>query len=264
MSILSQTKPPSSPEDYKIKALLVGPSKGGKSTSSMTLPGKKLSVDLDGRGAALVGFKDVEVLRDPFIRHKKNDPQPFLNMIKLKDELWSQVEDEELKYDSLIIDGLSSLKRICMDFCMTLAGADRKTLSTMPGGGPSQAHYGPHIHATDQLINQILPLPMHIAFTGHTYTFEDDLTNQIESWPNVYGRGLRSEIGSWFDEVYFCSGEGKKGFFWETQPQRRMSFLGSTLNRMGKFWNPSEPIKIDFESKGPIGFEDLIERRFKK
>ena len=259
MSLLNSAAPPKDHENYLIKALLVGPSKGGKTTSALTLPGKKLLIDIHSkRSQASVGFEDVEIIS--LVPDTKRPGDPWNQLEDLVVELWDEANEGSLKYDSIILDDLSGMKRLCMDSCLRIMVSGGKTLATAPGGGPSQAHYGPHIFKTDQLINRIIPLPVHIVFTGHVYTFEDDLTNKLESWPNVYGRGLRSEIGSWFDETYYAyADEGKH--YWRTESDRTYSFLGSTLNHLHKFWDPSKPIEIDFDAP-PTGFADLLKRRF--
>jgi hypothetical protein len=259
MTTLSSASAPANQENYLIKAMLVGPSKGGKTTSALTLPGNKLLIDIHSkRSQAAVGFEDTSVIS--FKPDPKHPAKPWSALEDLVIEMWDAVNDETFDYDSVIIDDLSGMKRLCMDSCLAIMGAGGKTLAKAPGGGPSQAHYGPHIHKTDQLINRIIPLPVHVCFTGHVYTFEDELTNKLESWPNVYGRGLRSEIGSWFDETYYAYEEDGK-HFWQTTSTRSFGFLGSTLNHLHKFWKPTDPIEIDFDSP-PVGFADLLERRF--
>lgn len=261
MTLLESATPPRDPEGYLIKALIVGPSKGGKTTSALTLPGRKLLVDIHSkRSQAAVGFENIEVISlkpDP-----KHPAKPWNALEDLVLEIWDALEEDKFPYDSVIFDDLSGMKRLCMDSCLEIMASGGKKLAKAPGGGPSQAHYGPHIHKTDQLINRIIPLPLHVVFTGHVYTFEDELTNKLESWPNVYGRGLRSEIGSWFDETYYAY-EEKGNHYWLTSSTRAYSFLGSTLNHLHKYWDPEESIKIDFESP-PVGFEDLLQRRFGK
>ena len=209
-SNLSSAKPPSNPEDYLIKALIVGPSKGGKTTSALTLPGKKLLIDIHSkRSQAAVGFDNVDVIL--FKPESKPSAKPWDALEALVEEIWEAINSDSFHYSAIIWDDLSGMKRLCMDSCLSIMAAGGKRLATAPGGGPSQAHYGPHIHKTDRLINQIIPMPVHTVFTGHVYTFEDDLTNKLESWPNVYGRGLRSEIGSWFDETYYAYEEDLNG-----------------------------------------------------
>jgi len=265
MPSLSDAKPPANPDDYLIKALLVGPTKTGKTTSALTVPvekGKKnLLIDIHSkRSQAAVGFDDVEVIS--FKPQSKPSAKPWDELESLVAEMWDAVAEDNFPYSGIVWDDLSGMKRLCMDSCLSIMASGGKKLATAPGGGPSQAHYGPHIYKTDRLINQIIPLPCHIVFTGHVYTFEDELTNKLESWPNVYGRGLRGEIGAWFDEAYHVYADDGK-HYWKTDSDRNLSFLGSTLNHLHKFWDPTKPIEIDFDSP-PTGFADLLERRFGK
>ena len=255
--LLEKAKPPVDPEELFIKALLVGPSKTGKTTSAMTLPGKKLLIDTDLRSDSIVGVPDVDVLQ--IVLDPKSLTKGWGECEKVVEELWGQVKANKLAYDAVIFDGLSSMRRLCMSHCLTLTGSGAQKLTTSPGGGPSQAHYGPHIHLTEKLINKALPLPMHVLFTGHFYNFEDSSTNKMEWFPWVFGSGLRNEIGSWFNECYVTSRRLKK-FQWQTIADSKLTFIGSSLNRLGKYW--VDPIEIDF-SKPLVGFADLINRRGK-
>jgi hypothetical protein len=90
------------------------------------------------------------------------------------------------------------------------------------------------------------------------------MTNRTEWWPNVFGRGLRNELGSWFDETYGAYREREDGqykHYWQTGSDRKLSFLGSTLNKLNKHWK--DPIPINFDEE-PTGFESLLELRFGK
>lgn len=246
--------------NYRIKALLVGPSKSGKSTSAATIPGSKLVIETDKRESVWEGTPDTDIILIHQSQTKRD--KPWESMKSLLNEIWDAVNANSFGYDALIFDGLSSEKRITMDWCLNLSGNKSEQLSKMPGGGPSRAHYGPHIFETDQFINKALALPLHIVFTGHFYTFEDEVTKKIEVWPNVFGNGLRNEIGSWFDETYATSyNRITKSYQWITSADSKLTFLGSTLNRRGKYWE--SPITIDF-SEDKVGFEKLLDLRFNK
>ena len=255
MAILSRAAPPKPVAERFIKGLLVGPSKTGKTTSSMTLPGKKLLIDTDLRSDSIVGFPDVDVIQISYVeRDLKKGWSECENLVS---ELWVEAKKPKFPYDSIIFDGLSSLRRLCMGYCLTLTGSGAQKLTTSPGGGPSQAHYGPHIHLTEKLINRALPLPCNVVFTGHFYNFEDETTNKMEWFPNVHGRGLRNEIGSWFNECYITSRRLKK-YQWQTLPDSKFTFAGSSINKLGKIWQ--DPVIIDFDAP-PIGFAKIIAMR---
>jgi len=248
--------------DYRIRALLIGPSKGGKTTSAVrTLPGKKLLIDTDGRAHSVAGLPDVDVIQ---VKRTEEKAEAWENLLTLKDDLWQLVEDKSFTYDAIIYDGLSSMRKITMDYCMTIHGSDGKLLQRIAGVVPTIAHVQPHMHETTKFIFNQLALPCHIVFTGHFSVYEDKNTNRIEYWPNVLSSSMRSEIGSWFDEVYHCWGEPTKDgmkYYWQTAPDRKLAFIGSTLNKQNKFWE--SPIEIDLD-KSPAGFDYLMQKRFNK
>jgi len=255
---LEKARPPKPPAKMYIKVLLVGPSKTGKTTSLMSLATPILVVDTDLRSESIIGFPDVDVYQ--IFPNPTSLTKGWNEAVTIGDELWEQVRLNKLKYKTIIFDGLSSLRRLCMQHCLTLTGTGAQKLSTSPGGGPSQAHYGPHIHLTEKFINKVLPLPANIAFTGHFYNFEDKDTNKMEWFPSVFGSGLRNEIGSWFNECYVTKREKGK-YYWQTLADRKYTFIGSSLNKLCKYWK--DPIEIDFDSP-PVGFADLLNRRAEK
>ena len=244
---------------YKIRALLSSPGSGaGKTTSACTAPGRKYIVDIDNRADVVAGFPHVEILRchEPDSR----SPKAWDRLVKVKRELWALARDpENFPYDTVIIDGLTALFRVCMNWSLLLD--PKRGL----GGCPAQQHYGPQMKNTSDWITSILGLPCHVIFTGHENIVEQD-GGQLACWlPKVTGK-LATEVPKWFNETFYCwrqgtVKEGKTGyqFFWSTQGSGKREYLKSSLNQLQKYW--SDPVEVDF-SKEFTGFEGLLIRRF--
>ncbi|MFA7162262.1 MAG: AAA family ATPase [Candidatus Methanomethylophilaceae archaeon] len=237
-------------ETFKIKALLLGDSGGGKSTSACTIPGKKLVLECDRRSESLAGTPDVQVV-DIFTWE---DAQAVV------EELWTLAREEKpFPYSAIIGDSLSSLSRMAMEWSMNLTDSKGKKTPTGLGGVPAQQHYFPQMHAVSQLILAAIPLPCHIVFTGHLDIYEDKVLNTIDIYPKITGK-IRTEVSSWFNETYLCARKGGK-YYWATAPFQRYTFLKSAMNKLGKYWQGD--VELDF-SQPPTGFEHLLDLRFRK
>jgi hypothetical protein len=258
-SMLSQIRPAKemTREDFKFKALLLGDSGGGKSTSALTLPGRKLVIDLDGRQESLVGFPDTELLQ--IVETDPESPTAWNDLEALKNELWSLARSGDFLYEGIIIDGFTRLGRYAMNMALQLTDANGRKMSRGPGGGPAQPHYLPQMNALTKFTMQMLPLPCHIIFTGHIDIYEDKTLNTINFYPKITGK-IRTEVSSWFNETYLCYRD-KKGYHWTTAPQGRYTFLKSAANQLGKFWD--QTLTIDFDHP-PTGFAEILELRFGK
>jgi len=266
MSLLNNIQPAKDinpANNLKLKTLLVGASGSGKTTGSTTLPGKKLLIDLDGRSASLAGFLNLDIYqiseKDP------NQPNAWLELEKLKEEIWTTIKQGKFPYDSLIVDSISSMTRFAMNWSLLLTGSDNKLMSRGPGGGPAQPHYMPAMFKMDRFINAILAFPLHICFTAHEELFEDEHLKTLTFYPKITGK-LRTEIGNWFNETYLTKTikgiEGKTKYLWQTMGGGdRRPFIKSALNQLGKYWE--DPIELNFEVE-PRGFELLIKKRFDK
>lgn len=265
MTILDEAKPAEEMTlaNYRIRCLLSSPGSGaGKTTSACSLPGSKLLIDIDNRAEAIAGFKDVEVLGCYEINSRS--PRAWMRLEDIKKELWSQArlaakEEKEFPYSGLIVDGLTALMRICMNWSLLLDS--KRGL----GGCAAKQHYGPQMkNATDWILS-ILVLPCHVVFTGHENLVEQD-GGQLACWlPKITGK-LNTEVAKWFNETYYCWREsqvkdGKLGyqFFWTTQGTKKREYLKSSMNQLQKYW--SDPVEVNF-SKERVGFVDLLHRRF--
>ena len=244
-------------ENYLIKALLVGPSGGGKSTFAATIPGNSLVLDCDLRSESLVGLPGVEIFEigEP----DTDNPTAFDRLCQIKDELWDLAKSPDgLPYDTIIVDGYTRLGRYAMYKALQLTDSRGQKMATMPGGGPAQPHYSPQMTWVVNFSMQMLPLPCNVIFTGHVDIYEDKHLQSIHFYPKITGK-IRTEVSSWFNETYLC--EYKKEYLIHTLPQGRYDFLKSSLNTRGKYWESPRTVDLD---KNPCGFAELLDLRFKK
>lgn len=243
------------PLKYHFKVLLTGPSGSGKTLSAITLPGKILLVDFDGRAETVIGEENVEVLscHEPDPR----SPQAWQRAEAIRRQVISEVKNKVFPYDSIVWDGLTMLGRYGLNWALTLD--PKRGL----GGAPAQQHYLPQMDNLAKFVLSTLALPLNILYTGHIELIEDINTGKVVYLPKITGK-LRTEIGNWFSETYLCfrqmdTEEKKLRYYWLTAGSGRYEFLKSTLNKRGKFW--SDSVEINFDSS-LVGFKSLLRKRF--
>jgi len=244
-------------ENYKIKALIVGKPGVGKTQSSITIPGKKLLIDYDNRSETVAGTKDIDIL--PIHSQDPRAVEPWLKKAdKIPQLLWSKMRREELEWDVVIEDSLTSLLHHAMNWSLTLD--PKKGL----GGSPAKHHYGPQMFNVEQHIRSMIALPVHYVLTAHAELIEDEEVGGVVFLPKATGK-LRTAIPSWFNECYHAYSDkdkdGNRVYFWNTSGTGRWDFLKSTMNQLGKYWQ--DPIQINFDDP-PVGFQRLWEYRFHK
>ena len=244
------------PETYKIKAFIAGPSGSGKTQSSTTLPGKRLHLDFDGRSATLAGIANTHIIE--IIEKDPRSPRAWQKAEAILAELTTAVGQKKLSYDSIIADGLTSMGRQSMNWALLLDPGRGL------GGAPARQHYLPQMDTLSKYVLRLLALPLHVCVTGHLELFEDEEMGGHKLYPKITGK-LRSEVANWFNECYYSyrsydSEKKKTRYYWMTAGSGRQEFFKSSLNQLGRFWN--DPISLDFSSGKPVGFMDLLERRF--
>lgn len=254
-------------EDYLIKAFLAGPSGAGKTTTALTLPGKKLLIDVDHRAESIFGFEDVEVL--PCWSLDPSSAKGWEKLTKVKDELWALVHSNNFPYSLILLDGLTSMNRVAMNWSLLL------NPKTGLGGAPAEQHYVPQMHVLANFILGMLPLPCHVVLTGHMEFHEDRKYNTLEWAPRMYGK-TRNEICAWFNESYYCEkrkdkpaedGTQRQRFIWNTMGTGRKEMFKSSMNHLGKYWD--DPIEVTLPKDwtgspedAPQGFTKLLDMRF--
>jgi len=246
------------PEKYKIKAFLAGRSGSGKTQSAITLPGRKLLLDHDNRSETVAGTPNLEIIK--ILEPEPRSPRAWQKAEAILTEINTAITKKTFPYDAIIPDGLTMMGRHSMNWSLLLDPGRGL------GGAPARQHYLPQMDTLSKYVLRMLALPVHVCITGHMELFEDEEMGGHKLYPKITGK-LRSEVENWFNECYFCyrrkgeKGEGTR-YYWMTAGSGREEFFKSSMNSLGRFWN--DPIPLDFSKGKPVGFQDLLERRFGK
>jgi hypothetical protein len=245
-------------DTYKIKCLICSEGSGdGKTTAGCTIFGKKLLIDLDNRSESVADWPNIEIIKifEPDVKN----PKAWDKLVKLKEELWKATEMDIYPYDSIIVDGLTELFRLCMYWVQHMDG---KKESFGIAGSPGEQHWGPQMKHVADWIRSMIGLPTHLVVTSHEEIKEFRKTGETKYGPMSTGK-LIVEIPKWFNETYYNlrirEKEGPVKFFWYTQAFKRHNYLKSSLNCMQKYWN--DPIPLDFSDE-VVGFPALWQKRF--
>lgn len=264
MPVLDKAQPSTKlRREAKVKALLVGPSKSGKTTSACTILAampeseRALLVDIDLRASSVYGTPRLDVIQ--ILEPDPMAPKAWTELKQLKSELWMLARKNEFPYGAIIFDGLTKINTIAMNYVLTLRTTKGDMVSRGLADSPAQPHYAPQMQELSRLVNSLIPLPCHIIFTGHLDLYKDDVLGTFQYFPRVYGK-TRTEIGSWFDETYLCEraskGGGKMEHRWVTDGTTRNDFLGSSLNKRHKLWK--SPLVLDLDKPKP-GFAHILD-----
>jgi len=261
MTILELAKPAESVkrENYLIKALLVGKSGSGKTTSAgLTLPKPTLVLDYDNRAESIAGAEGIDVIK---LLPTATDAMVWKRVTELEAELWSKVRAKDLKYKSILEAGLSSMNRMSMYWALLLD--PKRGL----GGSPAKQHYGPQIKNLQDHIMTMLALPVNYVLEAHYELVEDQESGMTTFLPLLFGKKARSELPGMFNECYHAfhasdDKEKRERYYWHTSGFGRFDFMKSSLNNpAGKYW--TDPIEIDLAEQ-VTGFQKLLELRFGK
>lgn len=283
MSILSTARPAKEmTKENWVKAFLVGRSKTGKTESSITLPLVEnkplLALGLTPRTkATLRGYEHVHILeiienrtetkkKVTGIEHRFI-PEAWEKTNDVLTELWTIARSKEpFPYSGIIFDDSSAANRYAMNFILSLKkmkeGKVKETEKGIGGAPKWETHYVPHtMEMTRVIAGLLIPLPCHVVVCGHYDVFKNEDTNETFCEPAVYGKQLRSQMPSWFNEVYECITKydfrtKKERYYWTTFGTGQKDFLGSTLNKQNKVWE--SPFEIDL-SEPKAGFAKLLE-----
>lgn len=242
---------------FKLRCLLLGKSGTGKSQSAVTLPGKVLLVDFDGRSNTVAGYENIHVLS--ILEPEPRLPKAWDAAEALRKKILEQINAGTFSYSSIVWDGMTSLGDYCMNWSLTLDS--KRNL----GGSPAQQHYSPQMHNFTRFIQSTLSMPVHTLWTGHPVMHDDPDTGRTMWFPNVYGKGPRATLTGWFNECYltysnFDSERQRTRYGWYTAGSGKLNFFKSSLNNLGRFW--TDPIELDFDKSPQVGFRDILTRRY--
>ena len=243
---------------FLIKVFLAGASGTGKTQGAMSLPGRKLLIDLDNRAESVFGTKDLHIIKchepDP------KSPMAWDRLKKIQEQILVDIEEDDFPFETIIYDGLTMMGRIAMNWALLFDS--KRGL----GGAPAKQHYGPQMDNLSKFIISALTVPKNICFTGHMDMFENVQSGEMQFLPKITGK-LRSELSNWFNETYYTyrdeDDDGNTRYKWLTAGNEKYEFFKSAMNSLGKYW--SDPVVIPKEgyADDSNGFNQLLKWRFK-
>lgn len=241
---------------YKLRVMLMGKTGTGKSQSAVTLPGRILLIDFDGRKETVAGAPNIDTIS--ILEKEPGVPKAWGTAEAVRKKMIVEINKGVFPYDSVVWDGATSLGEYCMNWALTLDPKHNL------GGAPAQQHYTPQMHNFMRFVESTLSMPVHVLWTGHPVLIDDPEGRSVYT-PNVYGKGPRATITSKFNECYFCFRKfdpehARQRFYWYTAGEGKFDFFKSALNNLGRYW--TDPVELDFDSSDPVGFQDLLARRF--
>jgi hypothetical protein len=177
-------------DDLRLKIMLVGPFGSGKSTFCSSIPGSMYVFDFDEH---ILGYRDRD---DVWFDQFPMSPQGWVKFEKIIPEVGRAVR--EGKYDTVVVDSLTSMGDIAMERAMQIdpkRGDDE---------GPIwNVHYGIVKNIMSAKLHIILSWPCNVIFNSHWGLAKDKQGNIISADPMLTGQ-LSVKIPGLFDEVYSC------------------------------------------------------------
>ena len=210
-----------------VKALVIGRTGIGKTTSLLTLPRDKTLVVGVERGLLPLRNKKYAT----FTIQNWQDVRELLSALRksngLIDEARKLVGDDfEMKV--VAIDSLSAIAEMCKE---QITGIDRKELISKKTGGKTEsldgiydeqmtmADWGLFLTRMTQMTSAFVKLPYHIIFTCLSQFNEDKETGAIMWRPGIQGR-FGDNVGAYFDLILHMengkTADGKETRVWRT------------------------------------------------
>lgn len=114
---------------------------------------------------------------------------------------WDAIEKGEWPYETLVIDSLTTLTAICMNYVLKGTGKGPKDAITLP-------EWGSQLRLMESLMEQLAAWPVRLIVTAHIKRDTNETMATIEYLPMITGQ-LAGRIGIYFDEVYYTNPKGK-------------------------------------------------------
>lgn len=114
---------------------------------------------------------------------------------------WDLIEKGEWPYETLVIDSLTTLTAICMNYVLKGTGKKPTDAITLP-------EWGSQLRLMESLMEQLAAWPVRLIITAHIKRDTNDTMATIEYLPMITGQ-LAGRIGIYFDEVYYTEPKGK-------------------------------------------------------
>lgn len=238
------------PSTYRIKALLIGHSGGGKTELGCSIPsysgvsaegahewemqeGQTLLLDLDQRGATVAGREDCLILSEEFADFSSQMPTAYTNLRNVICELQSLAKKPEtFPYTTVVLAGLTRLTDILQAHAIKMGGfaTDWSKLPKAPYAGANiPLPYQQMKQVCAEIVSQVVALPCNVVVEAHLKAYFDtgvtttkakevkgkDLPSidegiTIRYFPLLVG-DLRERMPHIFNETYLCQRGYRKG-----------------------------------------------------
>lgn len=234
------------------KYLIYGFTGAGKTTATLTFPGKKMYYIFDPAGLESLAGHDVDYeMFVPDMTIKKSQLGKGSSHVKMvrpdpkaypefEEALEKHIEDGYLNnYDVIIFDSITTLMTMMMAYILDAQGR---------GNAPPE--YQDYYFRSDGMQNLVRVLSSlrgkTIVFTAHTVTTQDKVTGRIQTV--IYlPDALKTNLPLLFSEVLYLSVEssrqGELEYSVQTSPTRQVPTVRSSLRGV----KPQEDITIDWD-----------------
>lgn len=161
MKAIARKITPAGEYDEYVKALVYGPNNAGKTRFGATAP-RALILDIDRGTRSARGSGARAVLIDTWE--------------EFADAYWL-LRSGKHKYESVVVDGATSLQSLCMEF--VLAEKERRD-PTVERGQPDKRNYGRTARLMTGMLIAYRNLPMHVVFTAKDRIIREEDTNLVQ------------------------------------------------------------------------------------
>jgi hypothetical protein len=200
----------------KLKILVWGKPKSGKTYLFRTFPKPAKVYEFDPNGALCLRGEDIEF--DEYTG--ASGYRKFL--VDLDKDMKSG------KYVSAMIDSLTTLQQAMMQ---SVQEENMKATENY-----QIQEYGIYFIRLRRLIMDLINYPVHLLFTAHEQIVENTATGDVFILPSVYGKDMPDEFPVYFDEVYHTEvtphRNGPAEFLLRTQPTNLYA-CGGRIARSG-------------------------------
>lgn len=219
-------------QDY-IKLLIVGASGSGKTVGAASFPGPIWFADFDGKVSSAAKFyagnKDVidSINFEPYSKmpikgdiklNRKPRMSAFMSDLQAIYDL--QNNKKPLPYKTIVIDSITTLGNSILEDYRSVSQTGVKRPNPDQN---SQSDYGLFKTHFTQTLTGILSLDLNVIFIAHSLLMKDETSGSITNEILFPGK-MSSELGIYFEEVYFAKLDQGGKNVWQTKPDPRTSF----------------------------------------
>jgi len=218
--------------------LALGTPGGGKTSLFSTIPGKKFLYVLDPNSLQTLKGQDIDyeiflpeeidisaVTLRTGVRDEPIEAQSVKTYLKFEEHFEEALRDDFFDaYDTIGIDGMTSLQDITMDRIQKLNGRF--------GKHPEYADNTATMATVRKIIRTAASLKKRVFITAHTDMRSDDTTKRLFNQMVLIGK-LRNQIPMVFSEVWLCYGDenedGDIRYYARTKPDKYNPYLRSAM-----------------------------------